>query len=142
MSGVMMALMGSNGAPSLQASFTAGLRNTSSTPGSYSVSISLLSDGTATSSGIGSASPTWVTPTSAGVGSHVWVAASAPSGGGNTNYTAGAWNSLASGVNFSVGNTSSTSQQSGGITLTFSGDAGGASVIGTGTFTYTVGATP
>jgi len=139
MSGFMNVLLASG--PGLQASFAANLGNVSPTIGTYSVSITLVNDGTATHSGSGSCSTSWINSPYAGVGSQIWVQLGTPSGGGTQSWTAGTWNSLSASTTFSIHNTSTTIEYNGSIAMAFALDSGGVNVIGGGNFNYDVGRT-
>ncbi len=140
MSGFLGILLASG--PGIQCSYSANRANVSPTAGTYSVSITLVNDGTATASGgSGSFSASWVNTPYTGVGSLVWVQFGTPSGGGTFSLTPGTWYSLSSSVPATIHNTTTTVEYTGNIALTFALDSGGVSVIGSGNFAYDVGQT-
>lgn len=132
------------GGANVNPAFSASVVNTLGTPGVRSASVTLNSDGTASSSG--GALPNWALPAFAGVGSPLWVRLTA-SGAANTVYsgmTPGTWYGLATSRTVTVQNSNASVEGVGSFSLDLAADAGGSAIVASlvGAVTWDVGYLP
>ena len=123
-------------------SFGGDLNNTSFSLGVRTATLTLKTDGTATAvGGISSlTSANWGLPTTASIGANYWVRFSLVSATNvaTTGAALNTWVSLSADVALSVKNTASSVEGVGSLTLEFSTDASGSTIVATLTNAFSI----
>jgi hypothetical protein len=122
------------------ASWNADFSNASGTKAIKSATLSINGDGSVTHSSSGTNS-NWYSPDVAGIGANYWVKFTNGGGAGNwSGATLGTlYNLTSGGRSITVTSVSTTSDDSGTLTISIYKDAGGTELVSTGHATYEVG---